>query len=141
MMGVAEPGMAREAVLTGLLSSRNLSFNRVLIRMRERPLFGFGRARGAQQVRQVGERSVSGRRSFVPVGILSRQPFGVQGAVMFVVVAVDAQQLPVAAVGRIVFEIMVFVMHRQFAQIFSGKITAAFAADPREDLQRLIAVV
>ena len=54
---------------------------------------------------------------------------------MLVVVAVDAQQLPVAAVGRIVHVIMVFVMDRQFSQFFAGEIPAAFCANPREDLQ------
>ena len=54
---------------------------------------------------------------------------------MLVVVAVDAQQLPVAAVGRIVHVIMVFMMDRQLPQFFAGEIPAAFCADPREDLQ------
>ena len=44
---------------------------------------------------------------------MSRQPFGIQGAGVLIVVAVDAQKLPVAAVGRIILVIMVFVMDRQ----------------------------
>jgi hypothetical protein len=56
-------------------------------------------------------------------------------------VAVDAQQFPVAAVGRIVHVIMVFVMDRQLAQFFAGKITAAFCADPREELQGTFSVL
>ena len=60
---------------------------------------------------------------------------------MLVVVAVDAQELPVAAVRRIIPIIMVFVMHRQLAQFFAGKITAAFCADPGEDLKRLFSVL
>ena len=60
---------------------------------------------------------------------------------MLVVVAVDAQQLPVAAVGRIVTVIMVFVMDRQLVQFFAGKLPAAFCADPWEKLQRLISVI
>ena len=55
--------------------------------------------------------------------------------------AVDAQQFPVAAVGRIIPVIMVFVMDRQLSQFFARKITAAFCTDPREDLQRLISIV
>ena len=73
--------------------------------------------------------------------IVSRQPFSVQDPGVLVVVAVDAQQLPVAAVGRIVPVIMVFVMDRQLAQFFAGKITAAFCADPWEDLQGLFSVL
>ena len=54
---------------------------------------------------------------------------------MLIVVAVDAQKLPVAAVGWFVHEIMVFVMDRQLPQFFAGEIPAAFCADSREDLQ------
>lgn len=60
---------------------------------------------------------------------------------MFVVVAVDAQQLPVAAVDGIVIVIMVSVMDRQLLQFFAGKLPAAFCADPWEELQRLISVI
>ena len=60
--------------------------------------------------------------------------FGFQVARVLVVVAIDAQQLPVAAVGRIVHVVMVSVMDRQLAQFFAGKLPAAFCADPWEDL-------
>jgi len=60
---------------------------------------------------------------------------------MFVIVAVDAQQFPVAAIGRVVFVIMVFVVNRQFAQIFSGEITAAFSTNPWKNLQCLISII
>ena len=59
---------------------------------------------------------------------------------MLVVVAVDAQQLPVAAVGWIVPVVMVLVMNGQLPQFLAGKLAAAFSADPREDLQCLIPV-
>ena len=62
---------------------------------------------------------------------MNRQPFSVQAAGVLVIVAIDAQQLPVAAVRRIVVVIMVFVMDCQLAQFFAGKIPAAFCADPR----------
>ena len=84
---------------------------------------------------------MGGRWFFLAIRILSRQPFSVQIAGVLVVMAVDTQQLPVAAVGRIVSVIMVFMMDRQLAQLFAGKITAAFCADPREDLQRLFSVL
>ena len=94
-----------------------------------------------QQFLEVFERGVGGRWFFLAILILKRQPFGVQVAGVLIVVAVDTQQLPVAAVGRIVQVIMVFVMDRQLTQFFTGKITAAFCADPREDLQRPFSVL
>ena len=88
-----------------------------------------------QQFLEICKRGVFRRWFFLAIRILGRQPFGVQVAGVLVVVAVDAQQFPVAAVGRIVHVIMVFVMDRQLAQFFAGEIPAAFCADPREDLQ------
>ena len=54
---------------------------------------------------------------------------------MFVVVAVKAKQLPVAAVGRIVVMVVIFVVHRELAQPFARKFTAATSADRREQFQ------
>ena len=59
---------------------------------------------------------------------------------MLAVVAVQAQEFPVAAVGRIVVVVAVFVMDRQFVQFLAGKFPAAPGADPRQYLERLIAV-
>ena len=87
-----------------------------------------------QQMREFSERVVGGGWSFLPVRVLGGQPLGVQVAGVFIVVAVEAQHLPVAAVGWIVIGIMVFVMHCQFAQFFAGKIAAATGADPWQDL-------
>lgn len=53
---------------------------------------------------------------------------------MLVIMAVNAQQLPIAAIGRVVVVIMVFVMDRQLAQFFPVKITPAFPANPGKDL-------
>ena len=53
------------------------------------------------------------------IRIISGEPFSIERAGMFVVVTIDAQQLPIAAIGRVVFVIMIFVVDRQFAQIFS----------------------
>jgi hypothetical protein len=53
---------------------------------------------------------------------------------VLVVVAVDTQQLPVAAIGRIIPVIMVFVMDSQLVEFFTGKLSSAFCADPRDDL-------
>jgi len=37
---------------------------------------------------------------------------------MFVIVAVDTEQFPIASIGGIVFVIVVFVMDGQLAQVF-----------------------
>ena len=59
---------------------------------------------------------------------------------VFVVVAVNAQQLPIAAVGRIVTVVVVAVMHRQLLQVGAGELARATAADPRIHLQRPLAI-
>ena len=59
---------------------------------------------------------------------------------MLAVVAVQAQEFPVAAVGRIVVVVAVFVVDRQFVQFLAGKFPSAPGADPWQDLERLIAV-
>ena len=59
---------------------------------------------------------------------------------MFVVVAIQAQQFPVAAVARVVVVIVVLVVHRQFAQPRAGKFAAAATADPRKQFERLLAI-
>ncbi len=51
---------------------------------------------------------------------------------MLVVVAIQAEQFPVAAIRRIVVVIVIFVVHRQLAQTLTGKLTAASPANPRK---------
>src|SRR5688572_18827593 len=60
---------------------------------------------------------------------------------MLVLVAVDAQQLPVRAVGRIVVVVAVLVVHRELAQALAVELARAARADPRQDLQGLGAVI
>jgi len=59
---------------------------------------------------------------------------------VLVVVAIETEQFPVAAVGRIIVVVVVAVMHRQLAQVGAGEFARAAAADPGVDLQRLLAV-
>jgi hypothetical protein len=59
---------------------------------------------------------------------------------MLTFVAVHAKQFPVAAVGRIIIVVAVFMVHRQLVQFLAGKFSSAPGADPRQDLERLIAV-
>ena len=48
---------------------------------------------------------------------------------VLVVVAVEAEEFPVAAVGRVVLVVVVAVMHSQLAKISAGKFPAAACAD------------
>jgi uncharacterized membrane protein len=54
--------------------------------------------------------------------------------------AIQAEQFPVAAVGRIVVMVVVFVMNRQLMQFLAGKLPPAPGANPRQYFQRSIAV-
>src|SRR3954471_9290965 len=59
---------------------------------------------------------------------------------VLVLVAIHAQQLPVAAVGRIVVVVAVLMVHGELAQSLAAELARAAAADPRQDLERLLAV-
>src|SRR3989442_9497201 len=59
---------------------------------------------------------------------------------VFVVVAVQTQQLPVAAIGRVVVVIVVSVVDGQFAHVGARELSGAAPADPRVDLQRLFPI-
>ena len=64
----------------------------------------------------------------------------IQMAAMFVVMAVDTEVLPVAAVGGVVFVIVVLVVNRQFVHIPVRELPGATGAHPRVDLERLFTV-
>src|SRR5688572_32512427 len=66
---------------------------------------------------------------------------GILEARVLVLVAVDAQQLPVRAVGRVVVVVAVDVVHGELAQPRGGEFARAAGADPGQELQRLLAVV
>jgi len=59
---------------------------------------------------------------------------------MFVIVAIDAEQFPVAAVGRVVVVIVIKVVDRQLAQLFTFEFPDTSGADMREKLQGLFPV-
>ena len=66
--------------------------------------------------------------------------FIVQIPPVLVVVAIDAEVLPVAAVRRVVFMVVVFVMDRQEMEILDGEFPAAAGADPGMNSQGLLSV-
>src|SRR5690606_54500 len=61
-------------------------------------------------------------------------------ACVLVVVAIQAQQLPVGAVLRVVVVIVVAVVHGQLAQALAGELAGTAPTDVRVHFQRLVPV-
>jgi hypothetical protein len=59
---------------------------------------------------------------------------------MLVVVAVDTEQLPVAAVRGIVEMVVILVMYRELLELLAGELAAAMRADVRQYLEGLAAI-
>ena len=59
---------------------------------------------------------------------------------MLIVMAVNAEIFPIAAIRRIVVVIMILVMYGQFIKIFFIELAPAAATDPGMDLERLGAI-
>ena len=74
-----------------------------------------------------------GRARLIRPGFFSI-PLAVDITGMFDVMAVDAQELPVASVGRVVVVVVVLVVNRELAQLPARELTAAPSADPGKDL-------
>src|SRR5690606_30505696 len=92
-----------------------------------------------EQGLQVGERTGLGRYGRVFRGQCADTGV-VDQARMLVVVTVHAQQLPVAAVGRVVVVVVVAMVDCQLLQVGAGEIARAAAAGPRIHLQGALAV-
>ena len=90
---------------------------------------------GLEQFVQAGKGVIGGVVLFTLVAGVHRLMFGV-----LMIMAVDAEQLPVAAIGRVVVVVVVLVMHCQLAQLFAFEIPAAMAAHPRKQFQGLFTV-
>jgi len=59
---------------------------------------------------------------------------------VFIVVTVETQQLPVAAVGRIVVMVVVFVMDRELAKFSALEFSPAARTDPGKKLECFLPV-
>ena len=66
--------------------------------------------------------------------------FGNLKARVLVVVAIEAQQFPVAAVGWIVVVIVILVMNGEFSQPVSAEFTSAVAANVGKQFERPLSV-
>src|SRR5258707_8118083 len=67
--------------------------------------------------------------------------FRILDARVLVLVAVDAEQLPVRAVGRIVVMVAVLVVDGELAQALAFELPAAARAEVGQELERLAAVI
>src|SRR4051812_45496055 len=72
--------------------------------------------------------------SIAPIGRRFQSPL------VFVVMAVQAQQFPVAAIGRVVVVIVIPVMNGQLTKVHGCEFAAATTADPWVDLERKLSV-
>lgn len=61
---------------------------------------------------------------------------GVGIAGVLVVMTIDTQQFPIAAIRRVVVVIMIAVVHRQLLQVFTVELARAATTDPRVHFQR-----
>src|SRR5690606_20530961 len=79
-------------------------------------------------------------RRFAPVfGTAAIPDKGFELAVLLVV-TVQTEELPVAAIGRIVIVVVVDVMHGELAQVLAGKSACTAATHPGIQLERLLTV-
>jgi hypothetical protein len=67
-------------------------------------------------------------------------PIIIQISRVLMVVAVEAQEFPVAAVRRIVLMVVVFVMDREFTKLLALEFTPAPRTDPGKNLERLLPI-
>jgi hypothetical protein len=82
-----------------------------------------------QQCIQTGEGLVRNGRFSIPARDRLPEGFLVKIFLVLVVVAIETEKFPVAAVRRVVFVVMVFMMDRELAELFPRE----FAAAPRTD--------
>ena len=91
------------------------------------------------EVRKVGKRKVrrSGRRMCLVRGPASR---GFQLARVFVIVAINAEEFPVASIRRVMVVIVILVVHSELDHVGAIEFARATPANPRVELQCLFAV-
>jgi hypothetical protein len=89
-----------------------------------------------QQGIEVGKRPVGSRRLFIAARLRSFIPFLIQILRVLIVVAVDAEQLPIAAVRGVVVVVVILVMDGELTKPLARKFAAAPSTDPWEHLER-----
>ena len=91
-----------------------------------------------QQICQAGEGTCLAFSSAGLTAIVPRAVF--QFPLMFVVMTVQAQQFPVAAIGWVVVVVVVAVMDGQLVQVAAVEFARATTTDPGIELQGLLSI-
>ena len=92
--------------------------------------FSFGDVFALEHVRKMGEGREGRRSILLPARRRLIRCVSYLIPLVLIVVTVDAEQLPVAAVERIVVMIMVLVMDRELVQVLAVKVATAVRTDP-----------
>ena len=88
-----------------------------------------------EQVGEMGE-GCEGRRSFlVPDRWCRFGCISYQVPLVFIVMAVETEQLPVAPIERVVVMVVVFVVDGELVQLFAVKFSATMRTNPREKFE------
>jgi hypothetical protein len=93
-----------------------------------------------QQSIETGERPVGRRRLLLATRRHLAIPFRYLVPRVLIVVTVEAQQLPVAAVGRIIIVVVIFVMDCEFSNFLACEFAPASRTDPRKKLERSLSI-
>ena len=104
-----------------------------------RPKALLPRTLAGEQVLEIGEWRVS-RNAMIWTGEAAFLLTGLQLPLVFVIVAVEAQQFPVAAIQRVVVVIVITVVNCQLTQIGARERSGAPATYPRVDFQCPLAI-
>ena len=59
---------------------------------------------------------------------------------VFIVVAVETEQLPVASVGRIVVVVVILVVDRELVQLLPAKFASTMRTNPWKHFERLLSI-
>jgi hypothetical protein len=91
---------------------------------------------------QVGEgaKRLMGKISTLTAFFTTNAMLGINGPGMDIVVAVYAQQFPIASIGRVVVVIVVLVMDSELLEFFARKLPATDAAHPWKHFEGLLSI-
>lgn len=81
-----------------------------------------------------------GGRGLVSICAAAAPGIRLEQALVFIVVTIDAQKLPIAAIRRVIVMIVVAVVDRELLNVVAGEFPSATPADPWIELERLLAV-
>src|SRR5512146_246598 len=95
-------------------------------------VFSFGDVSALEHVRKMGEGREGRRSILLPARRRLTRCVSHLIPLVLIVVTVETQQLPVAAVEGIVVMIMVLVMDRELIQLLAVKVASAVRTDPRK---------